>query len=75
MSVATPPLHWSVVQAHVQDMLSEKIRSLETISADRLSYVQGEIATLRAVLTMPESIARDVDLRNQAEETAGTPAY
>lgn len=59
------PLPWSVVQTQINARLQLLITQLEAVSPDNLSYMQGEIAGLRFVLSLPDTIQREVDFKAQ----------
>lgn len=66
-----PPLHWEVVKAQVSAELATKTSALETVTPDRLHRLQGEIAMLRWVLKLPETI----ESARQRKLQSGEPTY
>ena len=62
-------LEWSVVQRAAMDRLHQLLQRIETISPDQLQRIQGEIASLRWLLGLPEQMLNSVLLSHIEAET------
>ncbi len=55
--MSEPHLPWRTVVKHAEARIEELRTALETAPADRITILQVEAATWRAVLALPETLA------------------